>query len=213
MKEKQALYYRRKCEQFLGDIDKLVNAKISQKGSQLIYNLDVSQRELRVLKDNYRLMDKQIMDELHHQYQRAIQDERSKVAELRNQRNAQTERLTNETYAEFQSDFKDILEKMDKKKTESAFDIGIDIDKPIPAATKKPAPERMVNPLKDPDFDDKPLRKILDLHFYFKKHQAFTWLKTITMQERHEKELANQKAQLTSNAALWDQLAEAEKRE
>ena len=29
MKEKQVLYYRRKCEQFLGDIDKLVNAKIS----------------------------------------------------------------------------------------------------------------------------------------------------------------------------------------
>jgi len=31
--------------------------------------------------------------------------------------------------------------------------------------------------------------------------------------ERQEKELANQRAQLTSNAALWDQLAEAEKRE
>ena len=29
MKDKAALYYRRKCEQFLGDIDKLVNAKIS----------------------------------------------------------------------------------------------------------------------------------------------------------------------------------------
>ena len=33
MKEKQALYFRRKCEQFLDNIDKLVNAKISQKGS------------------------------------------------------------------------------------------------------------------------------------------------------------------------------------
>ena len=29
MKEKQALYFRRKCEQFLDNIDKLVNAKIS----------------------------------------------------------------------------------------------------------------------------------------------------------------------------------------
>ena len=38
-------------------------------------------------------------------------------------------------------------------------------------------------------------------------------LKVVSMQERHEKEMANQKAQLTSNAALWDQLAEAEKRE
>jgi hypothetical protein len=38
-------------------------------------------------------------------------------------------------------------------------------------------------------------------------------MKNVLNQERHEKELANQRAQLTSNAALWDQLAEAEKRE
>lgn len=38
-------------------------------------------------------------------------------------------------------------------------------------------------------------------------------MKNVLAQERHEKELANQRAQLTSNAALWDQLAEAEKRE
>lgn len=34
-------------------MDKYVSAKISQKGSQLIYELDVASRELRVLKDNY----------------------------------------------------------------------------------------------------------------------------------------------------------------
>jgi len=33
VKEQAALYYRRKCEQFLDDLDKMVNAKISQKGS------------------------------------------------------------------------------------------------------------------------------------------------------------------------------------
>ena len=53
MKEKQALYYRRKCEQYLGDLDKLVSAKISQKGSGLVYELDVASRELRVLRANY----------------------------------------------------------------------------------------------------------------------------------------------------------------
>ena len=38
-------------------------------------------------------------------------------------------------------------------------------------------------------------------------------MKAVLAAESHEKELANQRAQLTSNAALWDQLAEAEKRE
>lgn len=72
MKEKSALYYKRKCDQFLGDIDKLVNAKISQKGGQLLYELDVSSRELRVLRDNYRLMQKMMTQELRHEYLRAI---------------------------------------------------------------------------------------------------------------------------------------------
>lgn len=74
MKEKEALYYRLKCEQFLGDIDKLVNSKISQKGSQLLYELDVAQRELRVLKDNYRLMEKMMNQELRHEYLKAIKE-------------------------------------------------------------------------------------------------------------------------------------------
>jgi hypothetical protein len=72
MKEKQSLYYRKKCEQYLGDIDKLVNAKISQKGGQLIYELDVSQRELRVLRDNYRLMKKMMLQDLKHEYMKSI---------------------------------------------------------------------------------------------------------------------------------------------
>jgi hypothetical protein len=38
-------------------------------------------------------------------------------------------------------------------------------------------------------------------------------MKQVISDEAHEKQLANQRAQLTSNAALWDQLAEAEKRE
>jgi hypothetical protein len=85
MKEKQALYYRRKCEQFLGDIDKLVNSKISQKGSQLIYELDVASRELRVLRDNYRLMQTMMMEELRNKYRRTIQEKRDQLSQLREQ--------------------------------------------------------------------------------------------------------------------------------
>ena len=83
MKEKSALYYRRKCDQFLGDIDKLVNAKISQKGGQLLYELDVSSRELRVLRDNYRLMQKMMTQELRHEYLRAIQEKDGEILKAR----------------------------------------------------------------------------------------------------------------------------------
>ena len=58
LKEQQTVYYRRKCEQFLKEVDKIVSAKLTQKGSQIIYELDLSNRELRVLKDNIFVMER-----------------------------------------------------------------------------------------------------------------------------------------------------------
>jgi hypothetical protein len=58
LKEQQVTYYRSKCEIFLREMDKLVSAKLSQRGSQIIYELDLSNRERRVLKDNIFLMEK-----------------------------------------------------------------------------------------------------------------------------------------------------------
>lgn len=58
-----------------------------------------------------------------------------------------------------------------------------------------------------------PRRELLSLQGYMRKYKVLTMMKGVLAAERHERELANQRAQLTSNAALWDQLAEAEKRE
>ena len=54
---------------------------------------------------------------------------------------------------------------------------------------------------------------MLSLQGHIRKYKVLTMMKSVLAQEKHEKALANQRAQLTSNAALWDQLAEAEKRE
>ena len=53
----EVIYYRSKCEQFLRNIDVIVNAKMSAKGNSMIYELDVTNRELRTLKDHYYLME------------------------------------------------------------------------------------------------------------------------------------------------------------
>jgi len=42
IRERQSQYYKRKCEQFVEDIDKMINAKMTEKGNQLIYELDSS---------------------------------------------------------------------------------------------------------------------------------------------------------------------------
>ena len=42
IRERQSQYYKWKCEQFVEDIDKMINAKMTEKGNQLIYELDSS---------------------------------------------------------------------------------------------------------------------------------------------------------------------------
>ena len=65
LKEMEALYFRTKCEQFLTNVDSIINAKLSHKGNQIIYELDVTSRELRNLKDHYYLMEKFTKQEAH----------------------------------------------------------------------------------------------------------------------------------------------------
>lgn len=115
MKEKSALYYRRKCDQFLEDIDKLVNAKISQKGGQLLYELDVSSRELRVLRDNYRLMERMMKVELRHEFIREIQERDDIILRLKDAYKEEKSRVSKTTIVEIESDFKNLLEKVEKK--------------------------------------------------------------------------------------------------
>lgn len=65
LKEMEAIYFRTKCEQFLSNVDSIINAKLSHKGNQIIYELDVTSRELRNLKDHYYLMEKFTKEEVY----------------------------------------------------------------------------------------------------------------------------------------------------
>ena len=68
------IYYRSKCEQFLRNIDVIVNAKMSAKGNSMIYELDVTNRELRTLKDHYYLMERFMRDEIDKEYMKEMEE-------------------------------------------------------------------------------------------------------------------------------------------
>jgi len=74
------------------ELDQLINAKLTQKGNQIIYELDLSNRELRMLKDNFYLMERLMRQELHHEYQASIE-----------QRDLEIKRL-NEGFTEYRKD-------------------------------------------------------------------------------------------------------------
>ncbi len=72
LKEQQVQYYRHKCEHFLQHSDRMVSAKLMQRGSQLLYDLDLTSRELRTLKDNIHVMERMMRTELRKEYLREI---------------------------------------------------------------------------------------------------------------------------------------------
>jgi hypothetical protein len=68
IKERQMEYYKRKWETFVNEIDKIINAKMTEKGASIIYELDITHRELRMLKDNYYLMERMMREEIQRQF-------------------------------------------------------------------------------------------------------------------------------------------------
>lgn len=57
------------------------------------------------------------------------------------------------------------------------------------------------------------ISEFLMLTKHIRTQKIFFRFKQMIIQERHDKELAQQKAKLTQNMGLWESLAESEKRE
>ena len=70
----EIIYFRSKCEQFLRNIDMIVNTKMSAKGNQMIYELDVTNRELRSLKDHYYQMGDFLREEIKQEFAQDLQE-------------------------------------------------------------------------------------------------------------------------------------------
>lgn len=66
--ERKMLYYKNKCENFVNEIDNLINAKMAEKNTALIYELDITHRELRMLKDSYFLMEKMMREAIRKEF-------------------------------------------------------------------------------------------------------------------------------------------------
>lgn len=78
----EIVYYRSKCEQFLRNIDVIVNAKMSSKGNQMIYELDVTNCELRQLKDHYYLMERFLREEIRREFKSELSSKDDRITKL-----------------------------------------------------------------------------------------------------------------------------------
>ena len=97
------------------DIDKMINAKMTEKGNQIIYELDVATRELRMLKDNYYLMERLMRDEIRFEYQNTIVKRNNEIQKYKQSFRDYKQELNNEIKAEVSNEKALIGKKMKQK--------------------------------------------------------------------------------------------------
>jgi hypothetical protein len=66
-------------------MNKIVNTKVFSRGNNLIYELDMTTRQLRLLKDNIFLLEKNLTEKIKLCYDRQLDQARMHLADLRKQ--------------------------------------------------------------------------------------------------------------------------------
>jgi hypothetical protein len=215
---------------FEKDVVNIVNSKVAEKGNELIYQMDNLSRQMRFWRECIQILESQMRTEVRKDF--LSQLEMMKLA----LNNSQTlfkdfkQAFTTELKADISQEKTKLVKKMNVKSFEYKQASPSKKEKPtwFGNKQKEQIPKRMQkNDSEDLDTERIERAKILqeqweetevyeelmNLEDKYRKMRIFTNLKQMTMKERYERDIFNLTEELTSNAALWDELAETEKRE
>jgi len=201
LKEMEIVYYRSKCEQFLRNIDVIVNTKMSAKGNQMIYELDVTNRELRALKDHYFLMERFMRQEINEDFQKDLLTKQNKITMLNDNFGDYKNKMQHELQQKVAREIIDVEENMFKEFKGNKANAARQSGKGH-GGDAKGEQEMAEN-----------YTQILHLERYIRQSKAFNLMKQVVTEEKHVREIKELKLKLTLNASLWEQLSESQKRE
>lgn len=72
-----------KLSQGKSELDKIIRTKVFSRGKQLVYELDLSARQLRLLKENVFQMEKRLSDQIYVSFERELNQTRMELSECR----------------------------------------------------------------------------------------------------------------------------------
>lgn len=216
---------------------------MTEKGAAIIYELDITHRELRMLKDNYYLMEKMMREEIQKQFIDEITEKDYLIRKYREGFDEYKIRvnkgISSEVYNEIttiekrvkaratvykMTDIKSVKDKMtllqDAEKQKGVYkpmdqEVKVDFENDSNSS-------RDISNYKQREGEDygafepympSAREELLQLHRALRNQKNFMRMKEIMLKEKHEREIFNLKQQLTSNQCLWEQQAESEKRE
>ena len=190
-KEKLLLGYKKACENIEVELKNMVNAKLTQKGAQIMYELDISHRQLKEIKENTSELEIQVKERVVQEFEELLRKKTESLRELQEEfKNFQ---------GEISDDFKQVIE---TSKAEGIHEI-----KKISNIVEK-NDEGQNNEVKI----IKPSTVVIMQETLRKMRVSFQWSRLREMQ-KFEKYISELREQLTSNQYLIDQLNESKSRE
>lgn len=85
MKDRQLLNLENKLKTAKSEMNKVINTKVFSRGNALIYELDMTSRQLRLVKDHIFLLEKNLTEKIKLCYDRELDNARMQLADFRKQ--------------------------------------------------------------------------------------------------------------------------------
>lgn len=192
-KNKDIHLLKRSIRAMQENIVTLVNSQLAQKGTQLIYELDISSRQLSEIKDNSKNLEKQLNSLIRQELTEKINRQKEKILKLEKK------------FAEFRDEVaQEIKADIEAKKIEALNELKGSAGKYKNIAS---------NEVKDVVNNPKSKRTLVRIQEVIKKMlQKNQWARLQTTQ-KYDKHLQDLKNQLSSNQYLVEQLGESQRRE
>lgn len=242
VKDRQLLNLETKLRTAKQEMNKIVNTKVFSRGNNLIYELDMTTRQLRLLKDNIFLLEKNLTEKIKLCYDRELDETRMRLADFRGAFKDYKEGVSQEITARVRAEVNGIDATMKAKaalfsdtsqptrrqqalaehqaKQINVNNTTLNIDNLIinsdgsVAQGGGPADPKLLEELEELKKNEAEARaEVLRLQNIIRKYRILAKFKEVLARERHQYKIDNLKQQLTSNTTLWEQLAEGEKRE
>ena len=203
--------YKTKLEEFDNDLEKISNAKFAISNNKLVFEMDNLYRQLKVLKDNIKIMEFYIKDyfndkfnSLISSYQTELSQIESQFSEFRKDIEIQLKQRITEHYNDCINKLRDITKRVNsisdvnpeqRKEFYENFDRGLTVNQSHHEELNKGRKE------------------IENLQNDIAKLHGFYRMKMHNQRVEFEKELDNLRKNLSNNQDLWDKLAIAERNE
>jgi len=87
IKDRQLLNLENKLRTAKQEMNKIINTKVFSRGNNLVYELDTVNRQLRLMKDNIFLLEKNLTEKIKLCYDRELEETRMHLADYRKKYN------------------------------------------------------------------------------------------------------------------------------